>query len=162
MQARGAAPVVAVSALAVDGAGRVLCVRRGREPHRGRWSLPGGRVEVCEDLAAAVVREVAEETGLEVEAGSLLGRVRVPAPDGGAAFDVQVFAVSIRGGRLRPGDDADDVAWLTREQLLGVPVTPGLREVLDSLGAFGLLAPSPERGRRDGGEGPSPGTRSTD
>ena len=60
-------PLVGVGAVVVDRIGRVLLVRRGREPLKGHWSLPGGLIEVGESLHAGIVREVLEETGLEVE-----------------------------------------------------------------------------------------------
>ncbi len=65
------APVVGVGGVVVSSRG-VLLVKRGRPPSRGLWSIPGGAVEVGESLAAAVAREVAEETGLEVRVGPLL------------------------------------------------------------------------------------------
>ena len=58
-------PLVGVGAVVVD-QGRVLLVRRGREPLKGQWSLPGGMLEVGESLSDGVVREVKEETGLTV------------------------------------------------------------------------------------------------
>jgi len=66
------APVVGVGAVVIDG-GRVLLVRRGREPLLGQWSLPGGAVELGETLEAAIVREVEEETGISVD---LIGIVK--------------------------------------------------------------------------------------
>src|SRR2546430_16924216 len=63
------ARVPCAGAVVKDQAGRLLLVRRGREPGRGRWSLPGGRVEPGETAAEAAVREVREETGLDVVAG---------------------------------------------------------------------------------------------
>src|SRR6202453_3365532 len=59
-------PLVGIGAVVVDH-GRVLLVRRGREPLKGQWSLPGGLLEVGESLIAGVSREVEEETGLNVE-----------------------------------------------------------------------------------------------
>jgi len=62
-------PFVGVGAVIVDGAGRVLLVKRRFEPLAGQWSLPGGAVDVGETLAACVIREMREETGLDVEVG---------------------------------------------------------------------------------------------
>ena len=69
----GAVPCV--GGLAYDDEGRLLLIQRGHEPGRGLWSVPGGRVEAGEDDAAALVREMREETGLEVVPGPLIGRV---------------------------------------------------------------------------------------
>jgi ADP-ribose pyrophosphatase YjhB (NUDIX family) len=67
-----AAPIVGVGAVIVTDAGEIVIVQRGQPPLAGRWSLPGGVVEVGESLRAAVAREVREETGLEVEVGLLV------------------------------------------------------------------------------------------
>lgn len=92
-----------------DTTGRLLLVRRAHDPGRGRWSLPGGRVEAGESDADAVAREMLEETGLAVRPGILIGTVERPGPDGVyAIFD---YACEVIGGELRPGDDAADVAW---------------------------------------------------
>ena len=64
-------PIVAVGAVVLDG-GRVLLVKRGQEPLKGQWSLPGGAVEVGETLPAALAREVREETCLDVEIGPVV------------------------------------------------------------------------------------------
>ena len=66
-----ARPIVGVGAVIVD-AGKVVLVKRRYEPLAGRWSLPGGTLEVGETLKAAVIREMREETGLDVEVGPLL------------------------------------------------------------------------------------------
>ena len=76
-----------MGALAYDADGRLLLIRRGNEPGRGLWSVPGGRVEPGESDAEAVVREMAEETGLVVEPGALVGRCaagRTRSPTTGA------------------------------------------------------------------------------
>lgn len=65
-------PVLGVGAVVLSG-GQVLLVKRGSPPTQGLWSLPGGAVEVGESLQQTVAREVAEETGVAVEVGSLVG-----------------------------------------------------------------------------------------
>ena len=62
-----------MGAVVGDGQGRLLLIRRGHPPGEGLWSLPGGRVETGESDAAAVARELREETGLSVEIGELIG-----------------------------------------------------------------------------------------
>lgn len=124
-----------VGAVVHDPDGRLLLVLRRNPPSAGTWSLPGGRVEAGEDDAGAVVREVAEETGLEVRPGGLVGTVERPAPSGGV-FVIQDLRCEVAGGRLRAGDDAADARWFTAADLRRVPVSPGL---LDALGAWGAL-----------------------
>jgi 8-oxo-dGTP diphosphatase len=130
--------VPCAGAIVLDGAGRLLLVRRGRAPGQGLWSVPGGRVEPGETAAAAAVREVREETGLDVLAGAVVGRVERPAP-GGDTYLIEDLACRVVGGRLRPGDDADDVRWVGAEDLARLPLTDGL---IDALTAWGVLAPT--------------------
>ena len=73
-----------VGAIITDDTGRLLLIKRGHEPEEGRWSLPGGRVRPGESDPQALVREVREETGLQVEPGRLIGEVDRPAPGGSA------------------------------------------------------------------------------
>jgi 8-oxo-dGTP diphosphatase len=108
-----------------DAAGRLLLIRRGREPGRGLWSLPGGRCEPGEDAAAAAVRETGEETGLVVAAGAVVGRVERPGP-GGVTYVIDDIACTVTGGTLRAGDDADDARWVDAAGLAVLPVTDGL------------------------------------
>jgi 8-oxo-dGTP diphosphatase len=108
-----------------DTAGRLLLIRRGREPGRGLWSLPGGRCEPGEDAAAAAVRETGEETGLIVTAGAVVGRVERPGP-GGVTYVIDDVACTVTGGTLRAGDDADDARWVDAAGLAALPVTDGL------------------------------------
>jgi 8-oxo-dGTP diphosphatase len=130
--------VPCVGAVVRDDAGRLLLIRRGHEPSRGLWSLPGGRVEPGETLEAAVVREVREETGLEVRVGAPVGSVLIPA--GAVVYDVTDFACTPLDAAAVPvaGDDADDVAWVDAITLDGLACTPRLVETLREWGVLPL------------------------
>ncbi len=133
-----AAPVrvPCVGGVAIDQQGRLLLVRRGRPPAAGRWSLPGGRVEPGESEAAALAREVLEETGLVVDIGPLVGRADWPA-GAGVLYAIADYAVRPIGGTLAAGDDAAAARWFTRADLDGLALTDGLVETLT---AWGVLA----------------------
>jgi ADP-ribose pyrophosphatase YjhB (NUDIX family) len=122
--------VPCVGAVVHDEHGRLLLIRRGHAPGRGLWSVPGGRVEAGETEAAAVVREVAEETGLTVVAEGVLGRVRIPGD--GVVFTVADFGcrLGVPGQRPVAGDDADEVAWVDAAELAALSCTAGLVEAL--------------------------------
>jgi 8-oxo-dGTP diphosphatase len=116
-------------AIVLDEAGRLLLIRRGRPPARGSWTIPGGRCEPGESAADACVREVAEETGLNVEILRLAGRVELDGPTG-RVYDVEDFVCSVVGGSLRAGDDADDARWVQRDELDGLDIVPDLLATL--------------------------------
>jgi 8-oxo-dGTP diphosphatase len=124
-----------VGAVIRDDKGRLLLVKRGHEPGAGLWSLPGGRIEPGETDAEALVREMREETGLEVEPGPLLGTVRRPAVDG-AVLDIRDYAATVISGTLRPGDDAADARWVSGEELDSLAITEGLVETLTGWGGL--------------------------
>jgi mutator protein MutT len=114
-------PIVGVGAVIVD-AGRVLLVRRGQEPLKGQWSLPGGAVEVGETLAAALAREVREETGLDVRVGpvvEVLDRIHRDA-DGRIEYHyVLIDYLCWPLGTVAPAaaTDADDACWIDADDL---------------------------------------------
>lgn len=106
---------VTVSAVVLRG-GKVLLVKRGGEPGRGMWALPGGYMDMDETAAEACAREVREETGLDVRVRGFVGYYddpnRSPTQTVGLAFLVEPI-----GGVLAAGDDADDVMWRPLDSL---------------------------------------------
>ena len=121
---QGNADVPCVGGLTYDADGRLLLVRRRNDPGRGLWSVPGGRVEPGESDSEAVVREMAEETGLVVEPGALIGRVRR------GPFAIADYRCSVVGGTLRPGDDATEARWCDADALTSLPLVPLLYDTL--------------------------------
>ncbi len=115
-----------------DETGRVLLVRRGKEPGRGLWSLPGGRVEPGESPAEAAAREVREETGLDVVVGALLGVVTTPE------VEIHDFSATVAGGTLAAGDDASAVRWCTATDLAELPLTTNPRDLREFLDGWGV------------------------
>lgn len=128
--------VLAAGGVTRDGAGRVLLVLRRNPPEAGRWSVPGGRVEPGETIARAVVREVREETGLDVVTVRELGTIDLPAGQD-TVYECHDVLAQVVGGVLTAGDDALDVRWVTRSEACSMPLTDRLIDILDGYGVFG-------------------------
>ena len=109
-------PFVGVGAVIVDGAGRVLLVKRRFEPLAGQWSLPGGAVDVGETLQSCVIREMREETGLEVEVGPVIEVFDRIMHDAGGRVQYHYVLVDYVcrpvGGTLTAASDVADLAWV--------------------------------------------------
>ena len=127
-------PVLGVGALIFDGP-RILLVRRGCEPLKGLWSLPGGVLELGETLTDGLQREVCEELGLEVrilDTVEVFERITRDAEGQIAYHYVLVnYLCEAVAGSLRAGDDAESAAWVELTDLDGLSITEGTPAVIE-------------------------------
>ena len=130
-------PEICVGAIAVYD-GRLLLVRRGHGPAAGEWSIPGGRVEAGETLAEAVVRELAEETGVEAVCDRFVGWVERIAED--THFVILDFAVTVLDPEgAKAGSDAAEVDWVALEDVPHRRLVDGLAEFLHENGIVTVI-----------------------
>lgn len=135
-------PFLGVGALIFDDAQRILLVRRGGQPLRGWWSLPGGVLETGETLHQGIQREVLEETGLLVEPVQMLTVFERIMPDAQGRTEYHYVLVDyicrITGGQPEAADDCAGLRWVTRSELPAVqPLTEGTLGVIEQ--AFSQL-----------------------
>src|SRR5512143_1658398 len=90
--------------------GRILLIRRGKEPFKGMWGVPGGRREDDETAEQCLVREMKEETGLDVVPLKLVGLYSDPKRDPRLII-AAAYLVKRVGGEVRGGDDAAEARW---------------------------------------------------
>jgi len=131
-------PFLAVSA-AIFRNGRVLIVRRARPPARGLYTLPGGGVELGETLEQAVIREVREETALEIEPVGLAGFRQAIARDTDGRverhFVILPFAARWIAGEVLLNEELAEAHWLAPAELGGLKTTEGLADIVAAAGA---------------------------
>lgn len=118
-----------------DDAGRILLVRRGQEPSRGLWSIPGGRIDGDERWDDGAAREVREETGIEVGSPAFVGLVERES-GAGTTYVIADFAFTGHG-EPRADDDAEDARWCDPGDIPLLATSPGL---VEALRAWGYLA----------------------
>jgi 8-oxo-dGTP diphosphatase len=136
-------PVVSAHAVVFRG-DSVLLARRAHEPSRGRWSVPGGGIELGETIRDAAQREVREECGIEIETDGIVDVVDNVIPDKSQRirFHYVVIYLTARysSGRARPGSDTSEVRWVPRAELDGLDMHPLARKALQR--AFELACES--------------------
>jgi 8-oxo-dGTP diphosphatase len=129
-------PIVGVLAVVMRG-DRALVVRRANPPMAGRWGFPGGVLELGETVAQGAMRELFEETGVIAEAAGPLTVIDTIDRDeeGRVRYHYTLVAVigQWRSGEGAPGDDADEVAWLSRADIIdrNLPTAPALLRLID-------------------------------
>jgi 8-oxo-dGTP diphosphatase len=126
-------PILGVGAIIIY-RGRVLMVERGREPLKGLWSLPGGVLETGETLAAGIVREVREETGLEIQPLRIFEVFERIHRDRRGRTEYHYVLIDylcrVIGGSLQPADDAVRAEWVRKKDLSRYSITEGTRDVI--------------------------------
>lgn len=126
-------PILAVSA-AIFRDGRVLIVRRARPPAHGLYTLPGGGVELGETLEQAVIREVREETALEIEPVELVGFRQAIARDAAGRverhFVILPFAARFVSGEISLNEELAEAHWLEPGALGNLKTTDGLAQIV--------------------------------
>ncbi len=130
-------PLVGVGGVVIH-RNRVLLVRRKREPLKGEWSIPGGLIELGEELGEGARRELREETGLEVEPLEVLAVFDRIQRDGKRVryhFVIVDYLCRLKGGRLAPASDVAEARWVGRRDLARYRLTEKATEVI--LQAFG-------------------------
>jgi ADP-ribose pyrophosphatase YjhB (NUDIX family) len=128
-----ARPLLGVGAVVFRG-DEVLLIERGKEPLKGWWTLPGGMVEVGENLEAAVVREVMEETGLSVKpkgVAAIFERI-MPDEDGRTEYHYVIidYLCELEGGTLLAASDVAAAAWVKVDELDRWKMAPGTPPVI--------------------------------
>lgn len=115
----GPRPSVAVDGIIVD-MGKILMIKRKNDPFKGKWALPGGFVEKGESLQDAVVREIKEETGLDVFVTGMAGVFSDPDRDPRGVISVVYLLDMVVGSKLKAGDDAAEAKFFDVNDLTDV------------------------------------------
>ncbi len=137
-------PMVAVHALVLK-EGRMLLVKRSKEPGKGKWSIPGGRIELGETIHEAAKREMLEECSIEIEIERVLdvadsiirdeeGRVQYH-------FAIIYLLARYKAGDVKAQSDAEDARWVTTNELAELVVNPQLHAVIMRAASLQLLPP---------------------
>ncbi|MBC7113132.1 MAG: NUDIX hydrolase [Candidatus Methanomethyliales bacterium] len=126
-------PLVGVGVILVKDR-QILLVKRGHEPNKGLWSIPGGLIKLGETAKEAAIREVKEETGLEVSIGAVAGVFDVIIRDGSSKIKYHYVIIDyfgeVIGGILRAGTDVIDARWFGLDELNNIETSPTVRKAL--------------------------------
>lgn len=122
-------PRIGSALLVQDEWNRILLGQRNKDPQRGSWVIPGGKIHAFEHIAEAAARELQEETGLAVEVGPQFRVYEIVNPPNEHRIVIYSWARVI-GGTPKASDDLLDVRFFSAEELPDLPLTPLVRTVL--------------------------------
>ena len=125
-----ALPRVGSALLVRDDADRILLGKRNKDPQRGSWVIPGGKIHAFESIAEAAARELQEETGLTVEVGTQFKVYEIVNPPNEHRIVIYSWAKVI-GGTPKASDDLSDFKFFSASELGDIPLTPLVRRVLE-------------------------------
>ncbi len=128
-------PVVGVGAVIIKD-GKILLVKRGNEPNKGKWSIPGGLVNTGESLVDALKREIMEEVGLEIDVDDVACVSEEVFRDNGNVkyhYIIIDFFANITGGELRVGSDAVDARWVKLNEIDSLDVVDFVRKLVNKI-----------------------------
>jgi len=113
-------PVVGIGVVIIKD-GKIALIKRGNEPARGKWTVPGGLVELGENLETAVIREAKEETLLDVERPELIGVVDQMEKDSEGKYRYHYvildYLVHVEGGEIGAASDAEELHWVPFDEV---------------------------------------------
>ena len=142
-------PIVGVGAVIVDDRGHVVLIKRRYEPLAGRWSLPGGAVELGETLEESVAREMLEETGLRVDVGPVIEVFDRITVDDQRLVRYHYVLVDYLcwpvGGDLQAGGDVDDAVFVDPVNMSAYDLTEKATAVIERALQLAREAPRPAR-----------------
>ena len=134
--------MIGVGAVAIKD-GKILLMKRAFEPGKGRWSIPGGLVEVGETLSDACAREMEEETGIKIQILELINAYDMIVPDeaGKTKYHYVLIDFLARpvGGTERPSDEVLEMKWVTYDEAKQMDMTNSAIKALQEL--FGGTSP---------------------
>lgn len=124
-------PVVGIGIVIVNG-GKIVLIKRGNEPGRGKWSIPGGLVELGEQIGHAVIREAKEETCLDVVNPRLVDVVDNVELDGDGKvkyhYVIVDYLVQVVGGEIAAASDAEELRWVPFDEVERYILTASFRQ----------------------------------
>jgi acetyl-CoA carboxylase carboxyl transferase subunit beta len=128
-----ALPRIGSALLVQDERSRILLGQRNKDPQRGSWVIPGGKIHAFERIAEAATRELHEETGLTVEVGAQFKAYEIVNPPNEHRIVIYSWAKVI-GGTPKASDDLSEVRFFGLDELGNIPLTPLVRRVLEDAG----------------------------